>query len=735
MIKKTTWKVGALLVSLWATMALAQERAGVSTKYKALRCAPPMLGTTWAILERDGANRQVEPYLSSLGQGEAGTGAIISPPFVIGDDTITFSLCGHDGQGGGRGENYIALADARTGKTLMKTMAPGNDAMQERSWNVSKFKNRKVRIQVHDGNSGGAYAWLGVGRIDAGPALKVNFRQGMPKNWERPQRAAGVRYEHVAGGIPFTRNPLAFTLIPSNGTTEFSCGFPAKRLYFLGCTVLGGRAPTTYGGIEIHYRTGSPDVFPLMYGFTLDGQDKLLSRSKAMYLHPSGDPFQHYLVIAPRDEVIEKIRLVANPARGPIPRITAITCETMANSDRLMSLPETAPPAEEAAWIASHSVSADSPELGPIMEEIRKAHRMPSAAAQSTILFRKHRLDGAFRSEGVAVADFDGDGHLDIAAGNVYYAGPDWQMHPLFGEPKEYNRKGYSDAFLCFADDVNRDGKMDLIVVGYPGQQTHWLENPGKDGGVWKKHPAVPRTGNESPMYVDVDADGRRELVFMDGARCALARPGKDPYRPWTIRVIAGDGDPGPGHGLGVGDLNGDGRSDVLIPNGWWEGPADKGQLPWTFHPAPLYGGAQLCVWDFDRDGDNDVVGSSAHAYGIAWCEQTPSGWRTHQIDNSISQTHALHLADINRDGLMDFVTGKRFWAHNGHDPGSYQPAVLCWFEQKRKDGRPEWTKHQIDVDSGVGLHFEVVDLDRDGLLDVVTSNKKGVFFFQQVRK
>jgi hypothetical protein len=92
-------------------------------------------------------------------------------------------------------------------------------------------------------------------------------------------------------------------------------------------------------------------------------------------------------------------------------------------------------------------------------------------------------------------------------------------------------------------------------------------------------------------------------------------------------------------------------------------------------------------------------------------------------------------LADINGDELMDFVTGKRFWAHNGHDPGSYEPAVLCWSEQKREDGRPKWIRHEIDVDSGVGLHFDVVDLDRDGLPDIITSNKKGVYYFQQVRK
>ncbi len=93
--------------------------------------------------------------------------------------------------------------------------------------------------------------------------------------------------------------------------------------------------------------------------------------------------------------------------------------------------------------------------------------------------------------------------------------------------------------------------------------------------------------------------------------------------------------------------------------------------VPWPFHAAELFGGAQLCVSDLDGDGDQDVLGSSAHAYGIAWTEQTADGWKIHMIDESDSQTHAIQLADMNGDGLLDFVTGKRYWAHNGHDPAS----------------------------------------------------------------
>ena len=146
-------------------------------------------------------------------------------------------------------------------------------------------------------------------------------------------------------------------------------------------------------------------------------------------------------------------------------------------------------------------------------------------------------------------------------------------------------------------------------------------------------------------------------------------------------------------------------------------------------------GGAQLCVFDFDGDGGQDVLGSSAHAYGIGWTEQTPEGWKTHMIDETDSQTHAIHLADMNGDGLMDFVTGKRYWAHNGHDIGEFEPAVLCWYEMTKANRQIAWIKHVIDGDSGVGLHLRIRDVNGDGRLDIVTSNKKGVFCFEQLPK
>jgi hypothetical protein len=365
------------MTAVLSAAAAAEDAAKISKQYKALKHAPPSASSTWAILDRDGANRRVAKYLSSLGAGESGTGVMASPSFQIASDKITLTVCGHDGQQGGRKKNYVALVDARKGTVLQQTMAPGGDSMQPELWDVARLRGREVRIEVHDGDSGGAYAWLGVGQIDAGPALRIDFRNGLPDGWTASSEPIQQRTEVVEGGVPFRRYYAQYTMVPASGAAEIPCGFVAERLFVLGCVVPVGKPLETYGQIEIVYRQGPPDRFPLMCGYTLDVAGKLPSTSKAMYLHGSGDVFQHYLVLGPRPEVIDKIILRRNPDQEFLPRITTITCQTQAASDTLEPLPEGAPSTDEEAWIRSHTITSSSPDMGPIQAEIRRAHKLP----------------------------------------------------------------------------------------------------------------------------------------------------------------------------------------------------------------------------------------------------------------------------------------------------------------------------------------------------------------------
>jgi len=375
------------------------------------------------------------------------------------------------------------------------------------------------------------------------------------------------------------------------------------------------------------------------------------------------------------------------------------------------------------------------------------------------IHWKKTVIDKAFRAEGVAVADVNRDGKLDILAGEVWYEAPDWKIHYI-RKPGDYGdgANGYSHCFAAWADDVNGDGYPDLIVVDFPGAPCHWYENPRGQDAYWKEHTICDSACNETPQYADLFGTGKRVLIVgsqppgkeNEGEMCYY-RPGKDPTQPWEKHSISGPSQPGhvvPGtfrfsHGLGVGDINGDGRLDVICTGGWWEQPAKDTGKPWTFHPADLGNeNADMIAYDVNGDGKPDVIASCAHHYGIWWWEQKqgkgndPAFVRHDLFPHLFSESHALHCVDLNGDGKKDLVTGKRWWAHGPHgDIDPNDPAVLYWFEAKRgRDGMTTFVRHKIDSDSGVGTQFAVTDVNGDGLLDIVVANKKGVFLFEQVR-
>jgi hypothetical protein len=377
------------------------------------------------------------------------------------------------------------------------------------------------------------------------------------------------------------------------------------------------------------------------------------------------------------------------------------------------------------------------------------------------ITWKKTVIDKVFRSEGVAVADVNRDGKMDILTGEAWYEAPDWKMHEI-RKLGDYGNgmAGYSNSFACWAEDLNGDGWPDLIVIGYPGKPCHWFENPKGASGHWKQHEIWHSACNETPQYVDLFGTGKRVLLMgfqpkgskedANVGQMAYFTPGTDPTQLWEMHPISEPSSPGkaiPGtfrysHGLGVGDVNGDGRLDVICTSGWWEQPEKPdGKTPWKFHPANLGGPcADMFAYDLDGDSKPDVISSCAHQFGI-WSylqrpgkDGNPTFIKQDLFPKLVSETHALHVVDINGDGLKDLVTGKRFWSHGKNEPGSSQPAMLYWFEARKKDGVTTFVPHVIDDDSGVGTQFVVADVNGDKLPDVVTSNKKGTFLFEQVR-
>jgi hypothetical protein len=384
--------------------------------------------------------------------------------------------------------------------------------------------------------------------------------------------------------------------------------------------------------------------------------------------------------------------------------------------------------------------------------------------------FKRIQLHDQFWSEGANAGDLNKDGVKDVIAGPWWWEGPDFtRRHEYYPAATTFELKlgpmtsvtvpgfegtlgrdnKYSNNFFAWAYDFNQDSWNDILIIGFPGQDTSWFENPKGRETHWTRHKIFDQTDNESPTFVDLTGDGQPELVCITKGQFGYAAPNwQDPAKPWTFHPISPNNKYGNfTHGLGVGDVNGDRRTDLLEKDGWWEQPASlAGDPVWRFHKQPMgSGGAQMYAYDVNGDGLADIVTSlAAHAFGLAWYEQYREGgdirFREHVFMNKdpkenahgvkFSEIHAIDLVDMDGDGLKDIVTGKRFWSHGRTgDPDRNDAAVLYWFKLVRTaDKRVDFVPHLIDADSGVGTQVVATDLNGDGLPDVVVANKKGAF-------
>ncbi len=362
-------------------------------------------------------------------------------------------------------------------------------------------------------------------------------------------------------------------------------------------------------------------------------------------------------------------------------------------------------------------------------------------------------------NEGIAAGDVDGDGVTDLVAGRQWFKGGEWAGRPL-RNIDDWN--GYVESNGDYLYDVNGDGRLDVIAGSFLPSEVHWYENPGDEslrlGKQWPRHlwTDTKKSQNEGQLFEDIDGDGRPEWIVnswkKDTPMMVYRLTDRSPSGAASGEngQAATDSDGGAkyeltghalgqtanGHGIAVGDLNGDGKIDVLVGQGWYEQPqSNPWDTEWTFHADwDLHSSLPMIVTDLDQDGDSDLIVGKGHDYGLSWWEQVDPdketgklNFNTHEIDSSFSQPHTLAWVDLDGDGQKDLITGKRYYAHNSRDPGGTEPPCLYYYTWDVAN--KSFQRHTIDEGHvGCGLQIVAEDLNGDGKVDLAVAGKSGTY-------